>query len=501
MGHYMSKFMDKLTKAEDTYTFDDFLIKPGLSSIEPKDVTLESQVSTNHQLNIPVISSAMDTVTESEMAIALARQGGLGVIHRNMTIEDEVHQVRKVKYANELTVKDVITIKPDETLADAKEIMDVEDISGLPVVTDEDVVVGIISRRDIKPLRGKSLAKKVSEAMTQNVVTISESTDTETALDLAYENKVERLPVVSDDNKLVGIVTMKDILERKKYPLAARDKDGRYLVAAACGPFDTDRAMALSDAGADIIAIDSAHGHKTDIIKSAKEMNKNIESDLLLGNIATRQAAEDILKAEIDGIKVGIGPGSICTTRIVAGVGVPQLSAVSNVADVASDYGIPVIADGGLRYSGDVAKALAVGANAVMIGSLLAGTTESPGQMTIRNGRQYKQYRGMGSLGAMTGGVGAGKDRYFQGASSNMNSTKLVPEGIEGVVPYKGDADQIVFQLMGGLKSSMGYVGAKSIKQMHEKAELVHITPNGMSESHPHDITITNESPNYHPRS
>jgi IMP dehydrogenase len=294
---------------------------------------------------------------------------------------------------------------------------------------------------------------------------------------------------------------MKDILERKKYPNAVRDKNGRYLVAAACGPFDMDRAMALSDAGVDIIAIDSAHGHKTDIIQSAKEMNKNIESDLLLGNIATRKAAEDILKAEIDGIKVGIGPGSICTTRIVAGVGVPQLSAVSSVADVAEDYGVPVIADGGLRYSGDVAKALAVGANAVMVGSILAGTTESPGEMTIRNGRKYKQYRGMGSLGAMTGGVGAGKDRYFQTSGSNMNSTKLVPEGIEGVVPYKGPAEQIVFQLMGGLKSSMGYVGAKSITEMHEKAELVHITPNGMSESHPHDITITNESPNYHPRS
>ena len=497
----MSKYTDKLTKAEDTYTFDDFLIKPGLSSIEPKDVTLNTNVSTNYDLNIPVVSSAMDTVTESKMAVALARQGGLGVIHRNMTIEQEVQEVRKVKFANELTVKEVITISPDETVAHAQEIMDIEGVSGLPVVTDDDVVVGIISRRDIKPLRGKAADKKVSDAMTHNVVTISEGTDTETALDLAYENKVERLPVVSDDKKIVGIVTMKDILERKKYPNAVRDKNGRYLVAAACGPFDMDRAMALSDAGVDIIAIDSAHGHKTDIIQSAKEMNKNIESDLLLGNIATRKAAEDILKAEINGIKVGIGPGSICTTRIVAGVGVPQLSAVSSVADVAEDYGVPVIADGGLRYSGDVAKALAVGANAVMVGSILAGTTESPGEMTIRNGRKYKQYRGMGSLGAMTGGVGAGKDRYFQTSGSNMNSTKLVPEGIEGVVPYKGPAEQIVFQLMGGLKSSMGYVGAKSITEMHEKAELVHITPNGMSESHPHDITITNESPNYHPRS
>ncbi|MEE1116973.1 MAG: IMP dehydrogenase [Methanosphaera sp.] len=496
----MSKFTDKLTKAEDTYTFDDFLIKPGLSSIEPKDVKLNTKVSTNYDLNIPVVSSAMDTVTESEMAISLARQGGLGVIHRNLTIEQEVKEVKKVKFANELTVKEVITISPDETVADAQDIMDIEGVSGLPVVNEDNVVVGIISRRDIKPLRGKRMNCKVKEAMTHNVLTIAEGTDTDTALDIAYENKVERLPVVSENNELVGIVTMKDILERKKFPNAVRDDKGRYLVAAACGPFDIDRAMALSDAGADIIAIDSAHGHKTDIIESVREMNKNVESDILLGNIATAKAAEDILKAEINGIKVGIGPGSICTTRIVAGVGVPQLSAVSSVADVASDYDVPVIADGGLRYSGDVAKALAVGANAVMVGSLLAGTTESPGEMTIRNGRKYKQYRGMGSLGAMTGGVGAGKDRYFQGSGSNMNSTKLVPEGIEGVVPYKGEASQIVYQLMGGLKSSMGYVGAASIKEMHEKAELVHITPNGMSESHPHDITITNESPNYHPR-
>ena len=500
MGLKMTNFNEKLTKAEDTYTFDDFLIKPGLSNIEPKDVTLNTTVSTNYDLNIPVISSAMDTVTESNMAISLARQGGLGVIHRNLTIEEEVKEVKKVKTANELTVKEVITISPEETVADAQDVMDIEGVSGLPVVTDDNKVVGIISRRDIKPLRGKNLNQKIKEAMTRNVFTISDNTDVETALDLAYENKVERLPVVSDEDELLGIVTMKDILARKKYPNAARDKKGRYLVAAACGPFDIDRAMALSDAGADIIAIDSAHGHKSDIIESVYQMNKNVESDILLGNIATAKAAEDILKAEINGIKVGIGPGSICTTRIVAGVGVPQLSAVSNVADVAQDYGVPVIADGGLRYSGDIAKALAVGANVVMIGSLLAGTSESPGEMTIRNGRKYKQYRGMGSLGAMTGGVGAGKDRYFQSGSSNMNSTKLVPEGIEGVVPYKGEAEQIVYQLMGGLKSSMGYVGAKSIVEMHEKAELVHITPNGMLESHPHDITITNESPNYHPR-
>ncbi len=496
----MSKFMDKLTKAEDTYTFDDFLIKPGLSSIEPNDVSLKTRVSTHHDLNIPIVSSAMDTVTESQMAIALASQGGLGVIHRNLSIEDEVNEVRKVKYATELKVTEVFTVSPDETVADAQEVMEMGNISGLPVVDEEDVVVGIISRKDIK-IRGRNSNRPVSEVMTQNVVTLPETADTETALDLAYEKKVERLPVVTDEKKIVGIVTLRDILRHKNNPHAIRDDKGRYLVAAACGPFDMERAMALNDAEVDIIAIDSAHGHKTDIIESVREMKKNVDADILLGNIATREAAQDILEAEIDGIKVGIGPGSICTTRIVAGVGVPQLSAVASVVDVARDFDIPVIADGGLRYSGDIAKALVVGANAVMVGSLLSGTRESPGEITMRNGRQYKQYRGMGSLGAMTGDVGAGRDRYFQNSNTNMNSTKLVPEGIEGVVPYKGAVSQVVYQLTGGLRSSMGYVGAKSIDQMHEKAELVHITANGILESHPHDITITNESPNYHPRS
>ncbi len=496
----MSKYMDKLTKAEDTYTFDDFLIKPGLSNIEPNDVTLKTRVSTNYNLNIPLVSSAMDTVTESQMAIALASQGGLGVIHRNFTIEDEVNEVKKVKLATELQVKEVFTVTPDETVADAQEIMEMGSVNGLPVVDEYDIVVGIISRKDIK-IRGRNSDIPVSEVMTQDVIVLPETADTETALDLAYEKKVERLPVVDDEKKIVGIVTLRDILRHKNNPNAIRDKKGRYLVAAACGPFDMDRAMALDDAEVDIIAIDSAHGHKTDIIQSVRQMKKNVDADILLGNIATREAAQDVLKAEIDGIKVGIGPGSICTTRIVAGVGVPQLSAVASVVDVAEDADIPVIADGGLRYSGDIAKALVVGASAVMVGSLLSGTNESPGDMTMRNGRQYKQYRGMGSLGAMTGDVGGGRDRYFQGSTSNMNSTKLVPEGIEGVVPYKGKVSQVVYQLMGGLKSSMGYVGAESIEQLHEKAELVHITSNGILESHPHDITITNESPNYHPRS
>ncbi|MDO5851408.1 MAG: IMP dehydrogenase [Methanobacteriaceae archaeon] len=497
----MGKYSDRLNKAPETYTFDDFLIQPGLSTIIPKDVTLNTQVSTNYKLNIPMVSSAMDTVTEAPMAIAIAQEGGLGVIHRNMTIEEEVNEIKKVKYANDLTVREVITIEPDATIAHAQEIMDMEQISGLPVVTDEDKVIGIISRRDIKPLINKHPNKKISTAMTEKVLTIPENTNPDEALDLAYENKVERLPVTRNNNELVGMVTIKDILERKKYPNAIRDKDGKYLVAGACGPFDMDRAIALDDAGANIIAIDSAHGHKTDIMEAVREMNKNIEADVLLGNIATKKAAEYLLKAEVDGFKVGIGPGSICTTRIVAGIGVPQLSAISSVADVCQKENIPVIADGGIRYSGDISKALCVGADAVMIGSLLAGTKESPGETTIMNGRKYKQYRGMGSLGAMTGGVGAGTDRYFQnGSNNNMKHTKLVPEGIEGVVPYKGKAPEILFQLCGGLRSTMGYIGAININEMHEKAELVRITNSGMNESHPHDITITNESPNYQPR-
>jgi IMP dehydrogenase len=333
--------------------------------------------------------------------------------------------------------------------------------------------------------------------MTEEVVTISESTTPEEALDIAYDNKVERLPVVQN-GRIVGIVTIRDILECKKHPIAVRDKDGRFLVAAATGPFDLERAIALDKAGADIIAMDVAHAHKPDIIKSAKKIKENIQADLLVGNIATGEAAEAIIAgADIDGFKVGIGPGSICTTRIIAGVGVPQLTAISSVADVAHEHGISVIGDGGLRYSGDVAKAIAVGADSVMLGSLLAGTTESPGDVVIMNGRKFKQYRGMGSLGAMTGGSGAGTDRYFQEVKGPMKHAKLVPEGVEGVVPFKGPASEVIFQLMGGLKASMGYCGAINIKEMWEKARFVRITSSGMTESHPHDLLITNESPNY----
>lgn len=488
-------FSDKLNKAREGYTFDDFLLLPSVSNIEPKDVNTKSRVSRNYNLNIPIVSSAMDTVTESNMAIALAQEGGLGVIHRNMTIKEQVEEVEMVKRSEDLTIRDVITTSPESSIHEASIIMDMEDVSGLPVV-ENGILIGIISRRDIIPIINSDAQKQVREFMTEEVVTISESTTPEEALDIAYDNKVERLPVVQND-RIVGIVTIRDILECKKHPYAVRDKDGRFLVAAATGPFDLERAIALDKAGADIIAIDVAHAHKPSIIKSAKEMKENIEADLIVGNIATSEAAEALIAGEVDGLKVGIGPGSICTTRIIAGVGVPQLTAISDVADVAKEHGVPVLGDGGLRYSGDVAKAIAIGADSVMLGSLLAGTTESPGDVVIMNGRKFKQYRGMGSLGAMTGGSGAGTDRYFQEVKGPMKHAKLVPEGVEGVVPFKGSASEVIFQLMGGLKASMGYCGAINIEEMWEKARFVRITSSGMTESHPHDLLITNESPNY----
>lgn len=488
-------YSKKLKEAPKGYTFDDFLLVPNASSVEPKDVKIETQISRNYHINIPIMSSAMDTVTEAPMAITLAQEGGLGVIHRNMTINEQVNEVQKVKQSSDLTIRDVITISPDASIKEANEIMDLEEVSGLPVVENK-IVIGIISRRDIKPIINSNSKKKVKDIMTEEVLTIPESTTPDEALDLAYENKVERLPVVRD-GEIMGIVTIRDILERKKFPNASRDKQGKFMVAAATGPFDLERAMALDDAGADIIAIDVSHAHNLHVVDAAKKIKDNIDADLLVGNIATAEAAEALIAKEVDGLKVGIGPGSICTTRIIAGVGVPQLTAVSDVADVARDSGVTVIADGGLRFSGDIAKAIAVGADAVMLGSLLAGTHEAPGDVVIMNGRKFKQYRGMGSLGAMTSGAGAGTDRYFQEVKGPMKHAKLVPEGIEGVVPYKGSVNDVLFQLIGGLKSSMGYCGAENIPAMKEKARFVKITASGMTESHPHDITITNESPNY----
>ena len=472
------QFSDKIYNAKPGYTYDDFLLVPNASWIEAKDVETKVNLTKDIQLNIPIMSAAMDTVTEANLAIALAQEGGIGVIHRNITQEAQVEEVRKVKSAEDITVRDVVTISPESSIETVQDIMENESVSGLPVIENEKIV-GIISKRDVRPFLKSDSKKLVKDIMTSDVVTIKENISSEEALDIAYENKVERLPVVSEDGDLVGILTIKDILNQDQHPNAALDKNGKYLVAAACGPFDLDRAMALDEAGADIISIDCA--------------------DLCMGNIATREAAEDLIAHGADGLKVGIGPGSICTTRIVAGIGVPQVTAIAEVADVASEAGVPVIADGGLRFSGDIAKAIGAGADVVMLGNLLAGTLESPGDVVTMNGRKYKTYRGMGSIGAMTGGSGGGADRYFQELEkgTHMKHSKLVAEGVEGVVPYKGTVAEVVFQLVGGLKSSMGYCGARDIPTMKEVARFVRITASGIKESHPHELMITNESPNY----
>ena len=489
-------YSKKVQEARMSYTFDDFLLTPNASYVEPKDIDTKIELSKGIKLNIPILSAAMDTVTEAELAIAMAQEGGIGVIHRNISLERQVEEVKKVKSAEDLTIRDVVTITPDSTILDVQSKMQDELISGLPVV-DGDEIIGIISKRDIRPVLKSEPNKTVKDIMTSDVVTVEEPITAEEALNIAYENKVERLPVLHD-GKLVGIITIKDILNQAQYPNAARDKNGNYLVAAASGPFDLERAMALDEAGADIISIDCAHAHNMNVVKFTETIKDNIDAELCVGNIATAEAAEDLIAMGVDALKVGIGPGSMCTTRIVAGVGVPQLTAISDVADVAADAGIPVIADGGIRYSGDIAKAIGAGADAVMLGNLLAASYEAPGDVVVMNGKQYKKYRGMGSMGAMTSEYDGGADRYFQGSKSKMNHTKYVPEGIEGAVPYKGTVSEILFQLVGGLKSSMGYCGAKDITDMQKKAQFVRITSSGIKESHPHDLLITNESPNYH---
>ena len=489
-------YSKKVSEARMSYTFDDFLLTPNASYVEPKDIDTTVELSKGIKLNIPVLSAAMDTVTEANLAIAMAQEGGVGVIHRNISQEKQVEEVKKVKCAEDLTIRDVVTITPDSTISDVQSKMQDELISGLPVV-DGDKIIGIISKRDIRPVLKSEPNKTVKDIMTSDVVTVEEPITAEEALNIAYENKVERLPVLHD-GKLVGIITIKDILNQAQYPNAARDKKGNYLVAAASGPFDLDRAMALDEAGADIISIDCAHAHNMNVVKFSETIKDNIDAELCVGNIATAEAAEDLISMGVDALKVGIGPGSMCTTRIVAGVGVPQLTAISDVADAAHDAGIPVIADGGIRYSGDIAKAIGAGADAVMLGNLLAASYEAPGDVVVMNGKQYKKYRGMGSMGAMTSEFDGGADRYFQGSKSKMNHTKYVPEGIEGAVPYKGTVNEILFQLVGGLKSSMGYCGAQNIEEMKQKAKFVRITSSGIKESHPHDLLITNESPNYH---
>jgi len=469
-------------------TFEDVLLVPQHSRVLPKEVSTVTKLTRNVGLNIPIVSAAMDTVTEFKAAIAMARLGGIGVIHKNMDIESQAFQVKKVKSG---IIIDPIYIGPDATVGEADAMMGEYRISGVPVVDETKTLIGIITNRDMRFITDMSL--KVKDVMTPApLVTAGKGTTLEEAAKVLQKHKIEKLPIVDDDGKLIGLITIKDIEKKEQYPNANKDEFGRLRVAAAIGVGQIDRARALVEAGVDVIVLDSAHGHSQGIIDTVKAIKAELEVDVIAGNIATGEAARDLIDAGVDAVKVGIGPGSICTTRIVAGVGVPQISAVDEVAQVANPLGIPVIADGGIKYSGDVAKALAVGASSVMLGSALAGTYEAPGEMIIYNGRQFKEYRGMGSIGAMSKGS---TDRYFQEGTA---ADKLVPEGIEGRVPYRGKIADVIHQMIGGLRSSMGYCGSESIPVFWEKAEFVEITSAGLKESHVHDVTITKESPNYH---
>lgn len=472
-------------------TFEDVLLVPQHSVVLPKEVSVTTMLTKRVSLNIPIVSAAMDTVTEYKAAIAMARLGGIGVIHKNMDIETQAKQVLKVKKSTSGVIIDPVFINPDATVGEADEMMADYHISGVPVVDENHILLGIITNRDMRFISDMSL--KVSEVMTASpLVTGVEGTTLEVAAKEMQKHKIEKLPIVDENNKLMGLITIKDIEKKEKYPNANKDERGRLRVAAAIGVGQLDRATALVEAGVDVIVLDSAHGHSQGIIDTVKLIKKELDVDVIAGNIATAAAAKDLIDAGADAVKVGIGPGSICTTRIVAGVGVPQMSAIDEVAVLANKAGVPVIADGGIKYSGDVAKALAVGASCVMLGSALAGTYEAPGEMILFNGRQFKEYRGMGSIGAMSKGS---TDRYFQEGTA---ADKLVPEGIEGRVPYRGKIADVIHQMIGGLRSSMGYCGSESIKAFWEKAEFVEITSAGLKESHVHDVTITKESPNYH---
>ncbi|WP_292661575.1 IMP dehydrogenase [Nitratifractor sp.] len=472
-------------------TFEDVLLVPQHSTVLPKEVSLKSRLTRRVGLNIPIVSAAMDTVTEHKAAIAMARLGGIGIIHKNMDIATQAFEVKKVKKSESGIIIDPIYIGPDATVADADAMMAEYRISGVPVVDENRKLLGIITNRDMRFITDKNL--KVKEVMTpMPLVTAKKGTSLDEAAKVLQEHKIEKLPIVDENGMLTGLITIKDIEKREQYPNANKDEFGRLRVGAAIGVGQLDRAKALAEAGVDVIVLDSAHGHSQGIIDTLKAIKAELDVDVIAGNIATGAAAADLIEAGADAVKVGIGPGSICTTRIVAGVGVPQISAIDEVAQVANPMGVPVIADGGIKYSGDIAKALAVGASSVMLGSALAGTYEAPGEMIIYNGRQFKEYRGMGSIGAMAKGS---TDRYFQEGTA---ADKLVPEGIEGRVPYRGKIADVIHQMTGGLRSSMGYCGSKDIPTLWERAEFVEITSAGLKESHVHDVTITKESPNYH---
>ncbi len=476
---------------KEALTFDDVLLVPQLSSILPKDVDITSRLTRNIQLNIPLISAAMDTVTESQMAIAMAREGGIGVIHKNLSIENHAKEVDRVKRSESGMILDPVTITSGKTIRDALDIMAHFHISGVPVV-DDGKLVGILTNRDIR--FETNLELLVSDRMTgKNLITVKKGTTLNEAKSVLQKHRIEKLLVIDDEGTLCGLITVKDILKKENHPNAGTDKHGRLLVAAAIGvSSDTmERAQALVNANVDALVVDTAHGHSKGVLETVKKLKSRLNVDIIAGNVATAAGTQALIDAGVDAVKVGIGAGSSCTTRMIAGVGVPQLTAVMDAFESAQKNDIPIISDGGMRYSGDIAKSFAAGAETAMLGSILAGTNESPGEIILWEGRSFKSFRGMGSIAAMNEGS---KDRYFQ---QNTESKKLVPEGIEGMVPYKGDVMETIHQLMGGVRSSMGYCGTKSIKEFHKNIEFIRITGAGMKESHPHDINITKDSPNY----
>lgn len=471
-------------------TFDDVLLIPAHSDVLPRDVDVRTHLTQNVTLNIPVMSAGMDTVTEAEMAIAVAREGGIGVIHKNMSIDEQAREVKLVKRSEHGIIVDPIYLAPDNTLSDADELMNKYHISGVPI-TENGKLVGIITNRDMR--FETDLSRPISDIMTsKGLITAPEHTTMEEAKRILQAHRIEKLPLVDDDGHLKGLITIRDIEKMRKFPNSNKDSDGRLKVAAAIGVTSDveDRVEALLDAKADVLVIDTAHGHSEGVLQTIRRLRKAFPHvELIAGNVATYDATKALIEAGVSAVKVGIGPGSICTTRVIAGIGVPQITAIYDCAKAAEGTGIPIIADGGIQYSGDIAKALGAGASCVMLGNLLAGTEEAPGEMIIYQGKNYKSYRGMGSLGAMQAGS---KDRYFQ-----QNAKKLVPEGIEGRIPYKGHVSDVLFQLIGGLRASMGYCGAKNIKAMNEDTQFIQITGAGLRESHPHDVSITKEAPNY----
>ncbi len=471
-------------------TFDDVLLIPAHSDVLPRDVDVRTHLTQNVTLNIPVMSAGMDTVTEAEMAIAMAREGGIGVIHKNMSIDEQAREVKLVKRSEHGIIVDPIYLAPDNTLSDADELMNKYHISGVPI-TENGKLVGIITNRDMR--FETDLSRPISDIMTsKGLITAPEHTTMEEAKRILQAHRIEKLPLVDDAGHLKGLITIRDIEKMRKYPNSNKDSDGRLKVAAAIGVTSDveDRVEALLDAKADVLVIDTAHGHSEGVLQTIRRLRKAFPHlELIAGNVATYDATKALIEAGVSAVKVGIGPGSICTTRVIAGIGVPQITAIYDCAKAAEGTGIPIIADGGIQYSGDIAKALGAGASCVMLGNLLAGTEEAPGEMIIYQGKNYKSYRGMGSLGAMQAGS---KDRYFQ-----QNAKKLVPEGIEGRIPYKGHVSDVLFQLIGGLRASMGYCGAKDIKAMNEDTQFIQITGAGLRESHPHDVSITKEAPNY----